>query len=132
MQTTDDPTRMIAAIRIRGLTGIKSGIKDTLQMLHLYRKNYCTVIKATPDNVGMLNKTKDYITWGYLSEEVFAELVKKKGEPHPKDNTKLKAFFRLHPPIKGFERKGIKKPYNMGGALGFRGEAINDLIKRMM
>jgi large subunit ribosomal protein L30 len=49
-----------------------------------------------------------------------------------KDIPGLKLFFRLKPPIKGFERKGIKKPFSLGGALGYRKEKINDLIKRMI
>jgi len=44
----------------------------------------------------------------------------------------LKLPFRLRPPSKGFERKGIKKPYTEGGALGYRGDAINELLKRMI
>lgn len=44
----------------------------------------------------------------------------------------IKPFFRLNPPKKGFERGGIKKPYKLGGALGYRGEKINDLILRML
>ncbi len=44
----------------------------------------------------------------------------------------LKLPFRLTPPAKGFERKGIKIPYTMGGALGNRETAINGLLKRMI
>ena len=44
----------------------------------------------------------------------------------------LKQTFRLKPPTKGFERKGIKKPYSLGGALGYRGKKINDLLKKMI
>ncbi|HLD11081.1 MAG TPA: 50S ribosomal protein L30 [Candidatus Nanoarchaeia archaeon] len=44
----------------------------------------------------------------------------------------LKPYFRLKPPKKGFERYGIKMPYSMGGALGYRKENINDLVKRMI
>jgi len=49
-----------------------------------------------------------------------------------KDIPGLKPFFRLNPPIKGFERGGIKKPYSLGGVLGYRKEKINELIKRMV
>ena len=49
-----------------------------------------------------------------------------------KDIPGVKQFFRLHPPIKGFERGGIKKPFSMGGALGYRKDNINDLVKRMI
>jgi len=44
----------------------------------------------------------------------------------------LKPFFRLKPPEGGFERKGIKKPFSIGGALGYRKENINQLIKKMI
>jgi large subunit ribosomal protein L30 len=37
----------------------------------------------------------------------------------------------LHPPTKGFKGK-IKKSYSAGGELGYRGEKINELIKRMV
>ena len=44
----------------------------------------------------------------------------------------LKPYFRLLPPRGGFERKGIKTPFSMGGSLGYRGQHINMLIKRML
>lgn len=44
----------------------------------------------------------------------------------------LRTYFRLLPPKGGFERKGIKQPYSMGGALGYRGQDINILIKKML
>ena len=44
----------------------------------------------------------------------------------------LKPFFRLKPPEGGFERKGIKNPFSIGGALGYRKEKINQLIKKMI
>lgn len=44
----------------------------------------------------------------------------------------VKPFFRLSPPVGGHERKGIKKPYSLGGALGYRGKEINELLGRMI
>ncbi len=44
---------------------------------------------------------------------------------------KVKPVFRLHPPRGGF-KGSIKKPYGDGGELGYRGPAINELIKRML
>jgi hypothetical protein len=32
---------VVAAIRVRGLTGIRYDIKQTLQFLNLHRKNHC-------------------------------------------------------------------------------------------
>lgn len=49
-----------------------------------------------------------------------------------KDVPGLKPFFRLGMPRSGFERKGIKVPFSLGGALGYRKDKINDLIKRMV
>jgi large subunit ribosomal protein L30 len=44
----------------------------------------------------------------------------------------LKLFFKLKPPIGGFERGGIRRSYAEGGALGYRGPAINKLIEKML
>lgn len=43
---------------------------------------------------------------------------------------KLKPFFRLHPPRGGL--KSVKKHYTVGGDLGYRGIAINELLQRMI
>lgn len=44
----------------------------------------------------------------------------------------VKPFFRLKPPRKGFEIKGTKLPYSVGGSFGYRGKDINALLKRMI
>ena len=49
-----------------------------------------------------------------------------------KDVPGLKTFFKLNPPRKGFERKGIKVPFAQGGVLGYRKDKINDLLERMI
>ena len=138
--------KKIAVILVRGTIGIKKPVKDTLHMLRLTRKNHCTIMDK---NLGMINKVKDYCTWGEIDSELFTELVKKRGEEYlgpAKDSKgkinynrfwvfedkKYKKYFRLNPPRKGFGRKGIKMPFGKGGALGDRGEKINDLIKRMI
>jgi len=139
----------LAAIRVRGLTGVKSRVEDTLKMLRLYKNNYCAVFPNKQTYVGMLKMAKDYITWGELDDETFKTLVEKRGEEFKGretdskkkikyndffvlDNKKFKKYFRLNPPRKGFERKGIKHTFKEGGALGYRGKEINELIKRMV
>ena len=52
-----------------------------------------------------------------------------KGELSLKEIPNMKRFFRLHPARKGF--KAIKKGFAEGGDVGYRGEAINELIVRM-
>ncbi len=49
-----------------------------------------------------------------------------------KDIPGLKNFFKLCPPRGGFEKEGTKKPYSLGGSLGYRKEKINELIQRML
>ena len=139
----------IAAVRIRGLTEIKTTIKDTLKMLRLYKNNYCAVFPNNEFYLGMLKKSKDYITWGEIDEETLKMLVEKRGEQFKGrqadskgkiayndffvfGNIKYKKFFRLNAPRKGFGRKGVKHPFTSGGALGYRGTAISELIRRMI
>jgi large subunit ribosomal protein L30 len=124
----------IAIVRIRGNAKLKKSIKDSLNMLRLYRKNYCVVYEATPSIAGMVNKVKDYVTWGEINEETLKLLKEKRGEKtkDKKGKEVSKPYFRLAPPRKGFARKGIKIPFNIGGALGNRKEKINELIKRMI
>lgn len=54
------------------------------------------------------------------------------GKTKLKDVPGLKPFFRLMPPKGGYGREGIKKQYSLGGALGYRGKNINNLIGRML
>ncbi|MBT6774541.1 50S ribosomal protein L30 [Candidatus Woesearchaeota archaeon] len=138
----------LAVILVRGMVNVTQSVKDTLKMLRLNRKNHCVVLANTPLNLGMLKKVKDYITWGELDEETYNELVAKRGEEFQGRLTdfkqkysykyleingkKYKPCFRLNPPRKGFGRKGIKMAFNVSGALGNRGDKINDLIKRML
>ena len=49
-----------------------------------------------------------------------------------KDVPGLKTYFRLTPPKGGFEREGIKKQFSLGGALGYRKDNINNLLRRMI
>ena len=54
------------------------------------------------------------------------------GDARTSDIEGMKPVFRLHPPrgTKGWG--GIKRSFVAGGALGFRGEAITDLVGRMI
>ena len=152
----------LAAIRIRGNIGVDKFKSKTLNQLKLFNKNYCVILDSNHNHIGMLTKIKDYITWGEIDEETFRLLFKERGrmpsnkqisEDHLKgknfdlnsfvkdffnnkrsfkDIPGLKPFFRLKPPIKGFERGGIKRPFSLGGVLGYRKDKINELIQRMI
>lgn len=151
--------KRIAVLRIRG-TGMKKEFNDTLKMLRLTKPNHLTIVDDRPQYLGMLQKIKDFTTFGEIDLETFKKLLIKRGrrlgnkridENYIKEKTgkslnsyakefmefkaeledlEIKKVFRLHPPKKGF--KSIKKGYNQGGDLGYRGEAINKLIERMI
>ena len=152
----------LAVIRVRGTVNIKPSIKKTLQLLNLTRVNHCTLIEENTYYKGMLQVVKDYTTWGEINKETLINLIKTRGmitgdkqitNEHVKTTTsytdvkkfaeavfdkkikfkelpEVKPLFRLHPPKNGYE--GIKRAYRNGGALGYRGEKINDLLTRML
>ena len=151
-----------AIVRVRGRANVNLDIKDTLAMLRLNRVNHCVIIPETKTYKGMLQKVKDYVTWGEVKQEVLSTLISCCGklvgggkitDEYIKSNTQhssinafaktifdnkeqysnlkdVKPVIRLHPPIKGYE--GIKRAYSVGGALGYRGDAINQLLQRMV
>ena len=148
--TEKNPEQKLAVIMLRGEVRMSGRIKDTLSQLRLSRKNHCIVISNKTENVNMLRKVNDYITWGEINEEIFNELVTKRGEPYNGleedkkkkinyshryfifNNKKMKKVFRLNSPVKGFGKKGLKASFKNGGALGYRGDKISELIKRMI
>jgi large subunit ribosomal protein L30 len=112
--------------------------------------------------MGMINKVKDYVTWGEIKPDTLAKMIIYRGKlmgdkplsdkyikshsdfksimsfakavsqgmARYQDIKDIKPVIRLHPPKKGFE--GVKRSFKAGGALGYRGENINDLIDRMI
>jgi len=153
--------KCLLAIRIRGGVNASVRVKDTLRMLRMGRNNAATLLDNRPDNLGMLQKAKDRITWGEPTVETIRLLLESRGEVPGGDRidpetlkslgydsidalaadlhacevrlTELegvKPFFRLHPPSGGF-RRTVKRPYRADGELGYRGDAINDLARRM-
>ncbi len=115
----------IAIILLRGLMGITHDIKDTLRSLRLGKKHACVIIEDSPSLRGMLKKIQDFVTYGEVSDETITTLNQKRTPTE-------KGVYFLAPPRGGFERKGIKKPFGIGGALGDRKENINTLLSKMM
>ena len=54
------------------------------------------------------------------------------GDATTKDMETLKRVFRLHPPRGNNGWGGVKCHFTVGGALGFRGDAIEELAARMI
>ncbi len=120
----------LAIIRIRGIPKIKATISDTMDMLGLMKKHTCVVLEDSPSVKGMVKKIENYVTWGEISEEALNLLADKRGKTAKKNE--FKTVYFLAPPVKGFEKGGIKKPFTVGGALGYRAEKINVLISKMI
>lgn len=140
---------MYAAIRIRGPVNVHRDINDTIRMLNLTRINHCTLLPATPPVQGMLKKVQNFVTWGEIDRPVLELLISKRGrlpgnarlsqaeingviEKIEKEGVQaaaIKPVFRLSPPSHG--HKPIKQMYPRG-ACGYRGAAINMLLKRMI
>jgi len=154
--------KCIVAVRIRGTIRASRKVRGTLQMLNLTRNNYAVLIDNRPSFLGMLKTAQNFVTWGEVSKELVSMLIKERGRlAGGKKLTdeyaqkigyeslgelveavfncrmeywklpSVKTVFRLHPPSKGFKGK-VKKGYGVGGELGYRGEKINELIKRMI
>lgn len=152
----------MVAVRIRGLVNVRGEIEETLKMLRLNHNCHAVLIDDRPPYLGMLKKAENLVTWGEVSKETISMLLRKRGrtsgnerltdeyakkisqsslddlaegiwkmEVDYRDLPDIDPVFRLSPPTKGF-RGGVKKSYGSGGSLGYRGEAINELLKKMI
>jgi large subunit ribosomal protein L30 len=151
-----------AVIRIRGHAKIRRNQVDTMEIMRLTRPNHCVLVRQDDTSKGMLQMVKDYVTWGEVSHETIARLLHQRGEivggekltdTYVKENSKyasilslakaiekgeadmgdvkgLKQLLRLPPPRQGYE--GIKRSWNDGGALGYRGADVEKLIDKML
>ncbi len=152
---------MIAIIRIRGSTGIKPVAEKTAELLNLNRINHMVLFNENDSINGMLKRVKDYVTWGEVNKETLTLILKNRallqGRKKITDDyinnlgynsfedladalinnkTKIKnvkdliPVIRLNPPKGGYE--AIQKPFHEKGSSGYRGDKINNLIKKMI
>ncbi|MHA1265207.1 MAG: 50S ribosomal protein L30 [Candidatus Helarchaeota archaeon] len=75
----ETPTKRLAVIRIRGRVGLRKPVVETLQFLRLHRKNHLVIIDNRPSYRGMLQKAKDYVTWGEIGADTIKLLLEKRG-----------------------------------------------------
>ncbi len=154
--------KCLAVIRVRGIPTASPDVRKTLEILHLCRVSHATLVDDRPAYIGMLRKAQHYLAWGEISKDNITFLLKERGrlvgnkeltdeyaqkigyktldelaealykaEIEYKNLHDIKPVFRLHPPSKGYKGT-VRKSYRMGGTTGPCGEAINDLIKRMI
>ena len=162
MSEKAEECKCIAVVRVRGLISAQREARETLDLLRLARTNNAVLVNNNPAFMGMLKRARNYVTWGEASKETVTLLLQKRGrlaggkkltdEFAQKIGYKslnglaeavatckmeyrkllgIQPVFKLRPPTKGFRGK-TKKSYGAGGESGYRGERINELIKRMV
>jgi len=154
--------KCLAVVRVRGVSDVFREINQTMKMLRLERNCHATLVDNRPAYLGMLRKAQNYLTWGEISKETLAFLLKKRGrlvgdkkltdEYAQKMGRKsldelVEAIFKGEveynglPNIKPVFRlhppskgfKGkVKRSFASGGVTGYRAEAINDLLMQMI
>ncbi len=140
---------MMVVIRITGNVNLNSKVRETLERLRLRKKYSCIVINPSREQLGMIHKVMDFVSFGEIKKEMLEKLIEKRGQLIDKkkkinvkevvekieegegyESLNLKPFFRLHPPRKGID---AKKHFGVGkGVLGNNKEHINELIERML
>ena len=66
-------------VRVRSDVGVERTIKQTMHMLNLTRVNHAVLVPENDKYKGMLQKAKDYITWGEVSEATINNLISERG-----------------------------------------------------
>ena len=72
------PEETVCIIRIRGAHGMNRKILNTLHLMNLYSVNSCTILRTDASTRGMIQRAKDYITFGPVSEEALKKLLSKR------------------------------------------------------
>ncbi|MFB3889294.1 MAG: 50S ribosomal protein L30 [Candidatus Bathyarchaeia archaeon] len=154
--------RCLVVVKVRGEISAQREARETTKFLGLTHSNHAVILDSRPCFLGMLKRAQSYVTWGEASKETVAMMLKERGrlaggkkltdEFAAKAGFKslddlaeaihackveywslpsVRKVFRLRPPKKGYHGK-TKKSFRAGGEAGYRGEAINDLVKRMV
>ena len=69
----------LLVLRLRGDVDVRDEIRQTLKLLRLHKVNHATLIDRSESYKGMLQKVKDYATWGEISVETLEKLLIKRG-----------------------------------------------------
>jgi large subunit ribosomal protein L30 len=162
MAQQTETSKCVIAVKVRGEVSAQREARETTALLGLTHTNHAVLVDSRPAYLGMLQRAQSYVTWGEASKEIVTKMVKERGrlagnkklndEEARKlgfkslddlaeaifnckaDWSKLAGVtktFRLRPPKKGYKGK-TKKSFRAGGEAGYRGEAINELVKRMV
>ncbi len=116
------------------IRGMLRKVKDWVTWGEIDRETLIELLRKRGRIVGNRPLTDEFVRTklGLSSiEELADKLLNGELKYHKLEKYGIKPVFRLHPPRGGF-KGSIKKPYGAGGELGYRGPAINELLKRMI
>ncbi len=118
-----------------GIEGMLRKVKDWVTWGEINKPTLVALLRTRGRIVGNKPLTDDYVNkvLGLSNgiEELADLILSEKIYFHKLEEKGIKPVFRLHPPRGGF-RRSTKRPYGDQGELGYRGEAINDLIMKML
>ena len=80
--------------RVRSDRGVERRIRHTMAMLNLTRVNHATIVPESSTYAGMLQKSKDFVTWGVIDANTIESLLKERGRMvgnKPVDDAAIKA-----------------------------------------
>jgi len=66
-------------VRARSNVGVERSIRETMGHLNLTKVNHAIIIPDNAQYRGMLQKSKDYITWGEATEELVEKMLVERG-----------------------------------------------------
>ena len=66
-------------VRARSDVKVERSIRETMGMLNLTRVNHAVIIPENAKNKGMLQKAKDYITWGPAEAGLVEKMITERG-----------------------------------------------------
>ena len=81
-------------VRVRSDRGVERSIRDTMAMMNLTRVNHATIVPENSTYAGMLQKSKDFVTWGVVDAGTIENLLKERGRmvgDKPVDDAAIKA-----------------------------------------
>ncbi len=119
--------------KLEGLEGMLRKAQHWITWGEIDLDTLIEVLRIRGEIPGGKKLTNEYVKerLGYSSIEELAKAIYEEKIYLHKLSDYIKPVFRLHPPRGGFSGS-IKKPFNENGELGYRGKAINDLIRRML
>ncbi|MDD3421078.1 MAG: 50S ribosomal protein L30 [Methanocellales archaeon] len=111
--------------------GMIQKVKDYVAWGNVSKESLALILKTRGELIGGTPLTEKYVkeNTSYSSIKSLAKALYDREASLRDVLPMLTPVFRLHPPRGG--HRGIKKSFQQGGALGFYGENINDLLKQM-